>query len=60
MAVMFSHRAAGPMFNLKRCMEALAAGDYTVRAKFREKDGLKELADAFIAMAEALGKKQKG
>jgi methyl-accepting chemotaxis protein len=59
LAVLLSHRVAGPVVNLKRCMEALAAGDYTVRAKFREKDELKELADAFNVMAEALGKKQK-
>ena len=46
LALQFSHRIAGPMINLKRNMDRLAAGEDTPPIHFRKYDEFKEVAAA--------------
>jgi len=54
-----SHKIAGPVVNLKRQMELLGRGDFSVRVRLRENDELKDLAESFNAMASRLEEREK-
>ena len=49
-----SHKIAGPIYNLKRCMNKVAEGDLTTRMKLRNYDEFKNLEQAFNYMVENL------
>lgn len=44
-AVFYSHKIAGPVYRLEKCLERMEAGDLTVTAKFREGDQLGPIAE---------------
>ncbi len=55
--VRFTHRFAGPVLRLRRCLNDLADGRAVAPLKFRKGDFWPELADAFnrvVAMKESL------
>lgn len=43
--ILFSHRIAGPIYNLGLIMRGIAQGDISGEIKFRKKDFLQEIAD---------------
>lgn len=43
----YSHRIAGPLIRLKRCMDKLANGERVEKMRFRKNDEFKELAASF-------------
>ncbi len=50
----FSHRVAGPIYNLRQSLEKLAAGDLTCRVRLRKKDELKDVAEALNHFTEVM------
>ena len=42
--LLLTHRIAGPVFVIERCLRAMVAGDYSVRVSLRKRDQLKSLA----------------
>ncbi|RLD16475.1 MAG: hypothetical protein DRI36_05630 [Caldiserica bacterium] len=55
--IFYSHRIAGPVYRLRKSLEKVAEGDYSVRITFRKKDEFKELAEAFNKMVDSLEKR---
>jgi methyl-accepting chemotaxis protein len=53
-ALMISHRMAGPLYNLRRCLERVQTGDLDVDCHFRKDDDHRELADAFNGAMETV------
>lgn len=53
-AVRFSHRIAGPSYNLLRSFERVRNGDLAFRVRLRDGDHLTELADGFNDMLDWL------
>jgi hypothetical protein len=53
-AVKFGHRVVGPLFRLRKCMQAVAAGEPVPPLKLRETDLLTEVRDDFNTMLETL------
>jgi len=53
-AMVLSHRIAGPIYRTKRHISGMARGDYDTRLQLREKDELKDLADAVNHLAVCL------
>lgn len=47
-----AHRIAGPFLNIKRTLDRLNSGDMSARLRFRESDGLNDIATAFNAMLD--------
>ena len=56
-AIMLTHRTAGAAFNLQRCLDRVAAGDYETTLTVRRKDNLQQLQDPFNLMTESLRKR---
>ena len=54
LAVVSTHRIAGPAHVLERAIDALAAGDYEHRLKLRKRDYLKPVAAAFERLRSEL------
>ena len=50
----FSHRIVGPIYNLRRSLEKIAAGDLTCRVRLRKKDELKDVAEALNRFTEMM------
>lgn len=50
LAVLFTHRIAGPVFRLCKILDQIGQGDLTSVVKFRKHDELTELDDAATAM----------
>jgi hypothetical protein len=48
--IRLSNRFAGPLFRLRRCMRALARGEYVEPIRFREGDFWRDFADEFNAV----------
>jgi len=57
-ALLFSHRIAGPIYRLKKLAEMLAEGKDIPPVKFRNYDEFKEVAEAFEKLRKSL--KAKG
>jgi methyl-accepting chemotaxis protein len=55
--IVLTHRTAGAVFNLRRCVDRVAAGDYGTRVRMRRKDTLWELQEPFNQMMDALQQK---
>jgi methyl-accepting chemotaxis protein len=54
LGIMYSHRIAGPMYQLNNKMKRIAAGEELTPIRFRRKDQFQELAENFNAMIEKL------
>lgn len=50
----FSHRIAGPLYNLRQSLERIAEGDLTSRVHFRKKDSLRETAEILNRFTEKM------
>ena len=50
LAILFTHRIAGPVYRLCRILEQVGRGDLTQAVKFRKNDELTELDDAATGM----------
>jgi nitrogen fixation/metabolism regulation signal transduction histidine kinase len=53
-AIMLTHRTAGAAFNLQRCLDRVASGDYSTVLRVRRKDNLRQLQEPFNRMTESL------
>jgi methyl-accepting chemotaxis protein len=54
LGVFYSHRIAGPLYNLNNRMKQIAAGAEPSPVRFRRKDQFQELAENFNAMMAKL------
>jgi nitrate/nitrite-specific signal transduction histidine kinase len=54
MVFRLTHRYYGPLVSINRFVREVSAGDYTVRAKIRNKDELHDLVTSLNSMAEEL------
>jgi len=61
--LLFSHRIAGPIYNLGRVLRSVAQGDLSSDIRFRKKDFLHEIADdgnlALDFLRQEIGEMQK-
>ena len=53
-SIMLTHRTAGAAFNLRRCLNRVASGDYDTALWLRAKDNLRQLQDPFSRMMQSL------
>ena len=53
-AIVLTHRTAGAAFNLQRCLDKVASGDYDTVLRMRSKDNLRKLQDPFNQMTQSL------
>ena len=53
-SIMLTHRTAGAAFNLRRCLNRVASGDYDTALWLRAKDNLRQLQDPFNQMMQSL------
>jgi nitrogen fixation/metabolism regulation signal transduction histidine kinase len=53
-AIVLTHRTAGAAFNLQRCLDRVASGDYGAVLRMRAKDNLRYLQDPFNQMTQSL------
>jgi signal transduction histidine kinase len=53
-SVLYAKRFVEPILQLREVVEDLASGDFTARAKIKSNDEIKELADTFNDMADAI------
>lgn len=53
-AIMLTHRTAGAAFNLTRCLNNVAAGEFGTELRVRRKDNLKHLQEPFNRMMQSL------
>jgi len=58
-AIYVSHRIAGPIYRIRRDLEQVAAGNYSLRIKLRKTDELKDVADAMNKVIDVLEQKSK-
>lgn len=55
--LVYSHRIAGPLFNLKNVMARVSYGDLSTPMRIRHNDELHDIEDAFNQMQDGLNKK---
>jgi methyl-accepting chemotaxis protein len=55
-AVLTSHKIAGPIHSVEKALRALRSGDYTARVRLRQGDEFGHLAEEVNLLAEQLGK----
>jgi signal transduction histidine kinase len=53
-SLLYAKHFVGPILQLREVVEDLAGGDFTARAKIESNDEIKELADTFNDMADAI------
>lgn len=56
-AILLSHRIAGPIYRLEKTLAALAEGDIATRVTLRKRDELKSLADGINLVVDSLRSK---
>ena len=56
LALISSHKIAGPIYRIEKDMSEIARGNLALRIKLRRGDELQDIADAINAMTENLGK----
>jgi nitrogen fixation/metabolism regulation signal transduction histidine kinase len=56
--ILFTHKIAGPIFKMKRLLQRVGEGKFQVHAGLRKGDELQHFFDSFIAMVEALRKRE--
>ena len=54
--LVMSHRAAGPLYHMKRVFEAIRDGKHDARVRLRPKDDFLDVAASFNEMMDALTK----
>lgn len=54
LGLLASHRVAGPIYRIRKSMEAVTKGNMDVRIRLRDHDKLVEVADAFNEMMDTL------
>lgn len=59
-ALLYSHKIAGPIFRIGKNLEAIGWGDLTVNTKFRGNDQLMSLADDINKMVRSLNHTVRG
>ncbi len=59
-ALLYSHKIAGPIFRIEKNLEAIGWGDLTVNTKFRGNDQLMSLAEDVNTMVRALNHTVRG
>ncbi len=59
MVMLYSNKIAGPLYRLRKYMEIVSDGNFSVRVSFRKGDKVRELADAFNSMVESLQNRQR-
>ncbi len=53
-AIFYSHRLVGPVYRFERMLDALIAGDYSMRIRIRKRDELREMEALLNRLAETL------
>jgi HAMP domain-containing protein len=53
-AIFYSHRLVGPVYRFERMLDALIAGDYSIRIRIRKRDELREMEALLNRLAETL------
>jgi len=56
MALLFSHKIAGPVYRIEKSLYQIAKGNLGLRVKLRKRDELKDLAEMINLMTENLSK----
>jgi methyl-accepting chemotaxis protein len=56
-SIRLTHRTAGAAFNLQRCLDRLASGDYSTELRVRRKDNLRHLQQPFNRLVQDLRKR---
>ena len=56
-SIRLTHRTAGAAFNLQRCLDRVASGDYTTELRVRRKDNLRHLQEPFNRLTQDLRKR---
>lgn len=59
-AVFLSHRIAGPLYRMKKTLDEVASGNYSLRLHLRRTDELKDVAESINRIIELLQQKDKG
>ena len=59
-SVYVSHRIAGPLYQFRRLLGSVRDGNFTVRARLREKDYLHSEAEIINELIDALGTRIRG
>ncbi len=54
LAVLLSHRIAGPLYRIKKTLEEVAAGNYGLRIRLRRTDELQDVAESMNKVIEKL------
>lgn len=52
-SIMLTHRTAGAAFNLERCLDRVASGEYGTELRVRRKDNLRQLQEPFNRMMDS-------
>ena len=58
LAIVLSHRIAGPIFRIKKTLDEIIQGDYGKRLYLRNTDELKDVAESINKIVELLEKKK--
>ncbi len=58
LAIVLSHRIAGPIFRIKKTLDEAVKGDYSKRLYLRKTDELKDVAESINNLMELLEKKK--
>ncbi len=58
LAIVLSHRIAGPIFRIKKTLDEIIKGDYSKRLHLRNTDELKDVAESINSLMELLEKKK--
>jgi len=53
--ILYTHRIAGPVYRLKMIASSISRGEIGERVKFRKRDAIHPVADAFNYMIDVLG-----
>lgn len=56
-ALILSHRAAGPIYHFKKIFDSIAKGEENQNINLRPKDYFKDVAESFNQMLKTLSKK---
>ena len=59
LAIILSHRIAGPIFRIKNTLDEVAKGNYRKKLYLRKTDELQDVADSINKLMDTLERKQK-
>lgn len=58
-AIVLSHRIAGPIYRMKKTLDEVVEGNYSLRLRLRRTDELKDVAESMNKVIEILENKSK-